>query len=97
MRTIRENAEFAERAAAKMKALGHPLRLRIIAILSENDSNVNALAEELSVPQSAVSQHLRILRMEGLVNVSRRDGFAYYFLAERKLETLLNCLESENS
>ena len=94
MRLLRKDAEHASHAAAKMKAIGHPLRLQIVAILSEGDAHVNALAEELGVPQSAVSQHLRILRLEGLVEVARRDGFAFYSLLEPQIHTLLGCLES---
>ena len=93
MRSLRKNPEHASHAASRMKALGHPLRLQIVAILSETDAHVNALAEELDVPQSAVSQHLRILRMEGLVDVVRKDGFAHYSLNEPKIKTLLSCME----
>jgi ArsR family transcriptional regulator len=94
MKTLRKDSEHATQAASRLKALGHPLRLQIISILSENDAHVNALAEELGVPQSAVSQHLRILRMEGLVGAERRDGFAFYHLTEPKIKTLLACIES---
>jgi DNA-binding transcriptional ArsR family regulator len=94
MRNLRADASIVNLAAAKMKALSHPLRLRIVAILSEEEAHVNALAEELEVPQSVVSQHLRILRMEGLVEVERKDGFSVYRLLEPKIINLLSCLES---
>jgi DNA-binding transcriptional ArsR family regulator len=94
MRTLRKNADAAAQAAEKIKALGHPLRLRIVAILSENDANVTALSEELGVQQSVVSQHLRILRMGGLVDVLRENGFATYRLLEQRITKLLDCVES---
>ncbi len=94
MRSLRSNLKQATHAAEKMKALGHPLRLRIIAVLSEEETHVNALADELGVPQSAISQHLRILRMEGLVQVDRQDGYAIYRILEPQLSTLLDCLEA---
>ncbi len=93
MRLLRANSDMANSAANKMKALGHPLRLRIIAVLSENDAHVNALAEEFNVQQSVVSQHLRILRMEGIVDVVRESGFATYRLLEKRVVNLLDCLE----
>jgi DNA-binding transcriptional ArsR family regulator len=93
MRSLRVQSEIATLAANKIKALAHPLRLRIVAILSETDTHVNALAEELSVPQSVVSQHLRILRMENLVEVERKDGFSVYRLLEPQIVNLLNCME----
>ena len=94
MRTLRTDLNLAAMAAAKMKALGHPLRLRIIAILSETETHVNALAEELDVPQSVISQHLRILRLEGLVDMDRRDGFSFYHLTEPQITNLLGCVET---
>ena len=93
MRSLRANPEVASLAANKIKALAHPLRLRIIAILSETEAHVNALADELAVPQSVVSQHLRILRMENLVDVQRKDGFGVYHLLEPEIINLLNCME----
>ena len=94
MRSLRADPEVAGLAATKIKALSHPLRLRIVAVLSETEAHVNALAEELSVPQSVVSQHLRILRMEGLVDVERKEGLSVYRLLEPKIVNLLNCVES---
>jgi DNA-binding transcriptional ArsR family regulator len=40
-----------------------------------------------------VSQHLRILRMRHLVRAVRRDGFAFYELAEPQLQSLVSCLD----
>lgn len=93
MRILRVQPDIAALASDKIKALAHPLRLRIVAILSESDAHVNALAEELEVPQSVVSQHLRILRMENLVGVERKDGFSVYRLLEPQIVNLLNCME----
>jgi DNA-binding transcriptional ArsR family regulator len=94
MRTLRAAPEVSSLAAAKLKALAHPLRLRIVAVLSETETHVNALAAELAVPQSVVSQHLRILRMEGLVDLERKDGFSVYHLLEPRIVDLLTCIES---
>jgi ArsR family transcriptional regulator len=77
------------RAAELLKALGHPLRLRIIAALAAGDAHVSALAARLGTRQPIVSQQLRILRMKGLVGVVRRDGFAVYRLAEPDLRRIV--------
>ena len=73
------------------KALADPTRLRLLKLLSgqsimfcsgECDGRsflcVGALAEKLKVTQSAVSQHLRILRQVGLVKGDRRGTFMHY-------------------
>lgn len=70
------------------KALSDPTRLRLIKLLGECKPGVckggplcvNALAHQLGVTQSAVSQHLRILRQAGLVRGARNGAFMHYAL-----------------
>ena len=70
------------------KALSDPTRLRLVKLLNDCPPGVckggplcvNALAHQLGVTQSAVSQHLRILRQAGLVNGARRGSFMHYSL-----------------
>lgn len=90
---LRADGRRAQRAAETVKALAHPLRLRILAILCEADEHVTDLAEELEVPQSVVSQQLRVLRMHGLVQAARSRGHAYYHLREPRVADLIGCLE----
>lgn len=87
-----ENPEMAEKAAEVLKAVGHPLRLRIVAILCEEEQNVTDLALKLGVQQAIVSQQLRILRMRGLTGVTRKNGHATYWIAEPHLRDLVRCM-----
>ncbi len=83
-----------EELAEIFKALSDPTRLRLVKLLSECSPGecdggalcVNALAHRLGVTQSAVSQHLRVLRHAGLVNGERRGPFVHYSLAQDGLE-----------
>ena len=70
------------------------IRLRLVAVLAEGPQNVNSLAELVATSQAVVSQQLRILRMSGLVDVTRTGGFAYYRLIEPHLQELLRCMVS---
>lgn len=83
----------ADEVAEVVKAIAHPLRLRIIALLCRGDHRVRDLAELLDRTQSTVSQQLRILRMSGLVTAVRQDGAGRYTLAEPRLRELVDCLE----
>jgi ArsR family transcriptional regulator len=91
--SISVNGGRAEHLAEVLKAVAHPLRLRIVALLCDQDENVSALAEKLDASQAIVSQQLRILRSHGLVAVSREGGFATYRLAEQNLRGLVRCME----
>ena len=82
-------------AAEFLKALGHPLRLEILALLADRPEHVGALAERLHVAPAIASQQLRILRMSGLVAATRENGQAFYRLVDPRVLRLLQCLQSE--
>lgn len=84
----------AGRSAEMIKALSHPIRLRIVALLCSGPEHVSGMAERLGLKQSITSQQLRILRMNGLVEGERQDGFTYYSLTETQLRELIRCVES---
>ena len=83
----------ATHVAEVLKALAHPLRIRIVAILCEGEENVSGLAERLGAGPAIVSQQLRILRSHGLVAASRAGGFARYRIVEQNLHGLVRCME----
>ncbi len=90
---IRKDPQRAEHVATVLRAVAHPLRVRIVATLCRAEEHVSALAEELDAPQAIVSQQLRILRAERLVEVRKEHGHAYYRLAEPALRDLVCCME----
>jgi DNA-binding transcriptional ArsR family regulator len=90
---ISDDGGRAGHLAEVLKAVAHPLRLRIVAVLAEGDANVTALAKALDAPQAIVSQQLRILRSHDLVAATREGGFATYRLVERNLRGLVRCME----
>ena len=83
---------LAEQAADILKAVAHPTRLRIAALLSEGDTHVGAMAERLGINQPIASQQLRILRMQGLVESTWVNGLAIYRLKETHLVQLISCI-----
>jgi len=81
--------EIIEKSAEFFKILSDPTRLRIVQLLLENNSLcVNALTRRLEVTQSAISQHLRILRQIGLVKTERKANFVHYSINPKILEEL---------
>lgn len=77
-----------EKLVEIFKALSDPTRVRLVKLLNDCQPGVckggplcvNALAHQLGVTQSAVSQHLRILRQAGLVRGARHGLFMHYSL-----------------
>ncbi len=69
-----------ERTADFFKALMHPVRLQILAILRGGEECVCHMVATLGLRQAYISQHLTVLREAGLVSV-RRDGWNIYYQA----------------
>ena len=70
--------------ASVMKAIAHPDRLRILCLLKKGRRNVTELEKLLDDSQAFVSQQLRLLRLNGLVNSERENGFVYYSIEPDK-------------
>jgi len=62
-----------EKVSQKLKALAHPARLKIVTGLLKNECNVAQIQRVLGLPQSTISQHLRILKNAGVIK-GRREG-----------------------
>jgi len=86
----RQFKEDTEEQAAFFSALADPTRLKLVKLLCrQRDPDalcVNALAGRLGVTQSAVSQHLRVLKAVGLVKGERRGFRVHYFVNPEALE-----------
>jgi ArsR family transcriptional regulator, arsenate/arsenite/antimonite-responsive transcriptional repressor len=75
--------------ATLAKALGHPARVRILRLLAEREACITRdVVEELPLAQSTVSEHLRILREAGLVQISAAEGRSAYCVAPSGLALL---------
>lgn len=68
----------ALRAAGLLKAMSNPVRLMVLCQLAEGEKSVGEIERGLDVSQSALSQHLAVLRSRGLV-ASRRAGQQIYY------------------
>ena len=66
------------------KALGDPSRLNILRLLHQHKGAlcVTAIANKMSITQSAVSQHLRVLRDIGLIRGNRIGAMMHYYVDE---------------
>ena len=79
--------------AAMLKALGHPVRLRILALLLGRDQGtVSEIGAALGLSQAGTSQQLAALRLHGLVTVRRDGGFRRYAVALPVVGDLIGCL-----
>jgi ArsR family transcriptional regulator len=91
-----EDPAADEELATVAKALGHPVRVRILRMLARRDARMcSHIVDELPLAQSTVSEHLRILRTAGLVQVNDtgpRAGYSIVPSALKRLKALLRAM-----
>lgn len=67
-----------ERASRSLKAMSHPLRLKILCTLGDDEISVQDIVDQVGTSQSNISQHLAILRDKGIL-ASRKDANRVYY------------------
>ncbi|MGE0426251.1 MAG: ArsR/SmtB family transcription factor [Reyranellaceae bacterium] len=95
--TRRMDAKALERSAGDvadvMRALANDRRMLILCRLVANgEATVGALAKDVGVSQSALSQHLARMRLEGIVAFRRESQTIWYRIADPRIGTLLSTL-----
>lgn len=84
-----QNIEELTAAAELFKALGSPVRLAIVRLLTTQPATVTELVRELGVSQPLVSQHLKLLRQLKLVTATRQGQHQTYRLADEHVSHIV--------
>ncbi len=72
------------------KALGDETRLRIVHLLVNDEYCVGGLAKTLNITDSAVSQHLKVLKEVKLVDSKKVGYYTHYSVKKERLDTIVN-------
>ena len=76
-----------------LKALGHPVRLRIAKGLLGRECSVNKIVNALGLPQSTVSQHLGVLKNSGVALIRKEGVKICYRVADKRVIKLIRLLD----
>jgi ArsR family transcriptional regulator len=80
-------------ASDRLKAMAHPLRLKILCILGSNQVTVQEIVEECGTTQSNISQHLGILRTKGILNYNKEGNRVFYFIDDNRTLQLIKLMK----
>jgi ArsR family transcriptional regulator len=75
--------------AALLKTMSHPIRLKILCLLQEKEMAVGDIREEVKTTNANVSQHLSILRNQGIVSSRKDANFIYNKIEDRRVLDLI--------
>ena len=81
-----------EKESALVKALGHPVRLKIVEGFTRDECNANEIMDILGIPQSTVSQHLGVLKNKGIVAARKEGVKTCYRVIEKKVRAIIKIL-----
>jgi ArsR family transcriptional regulator, virulence genes transcriptional regulator len=82
----------AQSAAQMLKAIANESRLLILCNLEGKELSVSELNEQVSLSQSALSQHLAVLRKDGLVKTRRESQTIFYSLGDARASEVIRTL-----
>ncbi len=82
----------AESAAKWLKAIANPYRLMILCLLLDKELSVTELNKTVPLSQSALSQHLAVLRSEDLVATRKSSQVVYYALKNEQVTEVISIL-----
>jgi len=81
--------EPIEQAARAMKAISHPLRLKILCVLGEQEVNVQDIVDAVGTSQSNISQHLAVLREKGIIGARKDANRVFYSVRDQRTLQLI--------
>ena len=84
--------EHIETAAKALKAISHPLRLKIVCVVGGAEVCVQDIVDAVGTSQSNISQHLAILRDKGVLNTRKDANRVFYRVADQRTLQLVGMM-----
>ena len=81
-----------ERASRSLKAMSHPLRLKILCTLGADEVSVQDIVDNVGTSQSNISQHLAILRDKGILSARKDANRVYYRVGDSRTLQLIGMM-----
>jgi ArsR family transcriptional regulator len=79
-------------AARAMKSMAHPLRLKILCVLGDQEVSVQDIVDTVGTSQSNISQHLAILRDKGVLKTRKEANRVYYRIGDVRILQLIGTM-----
>lgn len=87
-----DKQEHIEQAARALKAMSHPLRLKILCVIGSGEVSVQDIVEAVGTSQSNISQHLAILRDKNVLRARKDANRVYYRVSDERTLQLIGMM-----
>ena len=84
--------EVLHEAAEYLKVMAHPLRLKIVSVLTQGEFAVHEISKLTGIAPNQTCGHLRLLQAHSLLSSERRGRTVYYRIASDRLPRLIRCI-----
>ena len=81
--------EQIEAMSKLLKSMSHPIRLKILCLLQDSEMSVGELRNQVETTNANVSQHLNILRGQGIINYRKDANFIYNRIIDKRILELI--------
>jgi len=92
-RQLLSRATDIDIAARSLKAMSHPLRLKILCTLGDREVCVQGIVENVGTSQSNISQHLAILRDKGILSSRKDANKVFYRVGDERTLRLIGMMQ----
>ena len=89
IKELMDHEEQVQIAARALKAISHPLRLKILCVVGDQEVCVQDIVEAVGTSQSNISQHLAILRDKDVLTTRKDANRVYYRVADQRTLQLI--------
>ncbi len=87
-----DKEEDIQQAARAMKAIAHPLRLKVLCVLGNQELSVQDIVEQVGTTQSNISQHLAKMRDQGVLATRKESNWVYYRIGDPRTLKLVSMI-----
>ncbi len=87
------NTEQIASLAALLKSIAHPFRLQILCLLQEKEMTVGEISTIVNTTDANISQHLSILRHQGIIGTRKQANFIYNRIIDDRFTRLIETMQ----
>ena len=85
--------DHVDNLAALLKSISHPIRLKILCLLQDKELTVSEIREEVATSGANISQHLNIMRNQGIIGSRKEANFIYNRIADERIIELMKTMK----
>ncbi len=79
--------------ATLLKSISHPFRLQILCLLQDKEMTVGQISRAIKTTDANISQHLAILRHQGIIGTRKQANFIYNRIIDNRITRLIETMQ----